>query len=295
MFIVNSAIIITVVVFATGCSIFPQDKLYSDYGVGTLTVDKESASVKLKDAITKSDGANTAGLVDANCFTVPIDTNNNSNTAVSCQQQRNAAIVTLLSASDDMCQAHFKTIYGNDSSFNIVTGSITNLASGIATATGGLGAKSALAAVAFFANAERSLVNETVYKNLLVTAVTTKIREARDAKAQALLPSKLKESINDYPMLMALHDVISYHYTCSFMFGLEKALKEGIQSTADSRRIRLEQERQFVEFQLAAKIKSLTDAGVALTDFDSDVAYKGLKDRLQTLNTELINLAKESK
>ena len=280
---------------ASGCSMLGlQESLYSDYGVRELNVNGDSASVKLKAAITKSD-ANKAGLVDADCFTVPIDMAADANRPMKCQQQRNAAIVTLLTASDDMCQAHFKTIYGNDASFNIVTGSITNLASGIATAAGGLTAKSALAAVAFFANAERSLVNETIYKNLLVTAVTMKIREVRDAKAMAIIPGKLKEPINDYPMLMAIHEIISYHYTCSFMFGLEKALKEGIQSTADSRRVKLEQERQFVEFQLATKIKSLTEAKVTPENFDSDVAYKGLKDRLLALDAELVKLVQELK
>lgn len=283
---------VLILVSITGCSIFGlQNALYSDYGVGALTVDQNSASVKLKQAITKKNSSDTEGLVDSDCFKVPVD----SSKAASCQQQRNAAIAVLLGASDDMCQAHLKTIFGNDASFNIMTGSITNLAAGLATGLSGLAAKSALSAVALFSNAERSLVNESVYKNLLVTAVTAKIREARDAKAAAIIPGNLAEPIDSYPILMVMHDVVGYHYTCSFMFGLEKALKEGIQPTLDSRKVKLEQERQLLAIQLITKTTGLKKAKKTDAEIDKDIDIKGLRDRITAIDTELVNLIKVQK
>jgi len=75
-----------------------------------------------------------------------------------------------------------KTILGNEAAFNIVTCTLTNGFSGAATIVAGEITKSVLSGAAFFSNAERSLVNETVYKSELVTAVTKKIRETRGTK-----------------------------------------------------------------------------------------------------------------
>lgn len=286
---------VSFLVLVVGCSVLPwQSSLYSDYAVGELKVDKDSASVKLKQAITKKDASDTERLVDADCFNVPIDKTSGS-TAARCQQQRNAAVVVLLNASDDMCQAHFKTIFGNEASFNIMSGSITNLAAGLATGIGSITAKTALSGVAFFSNAERSLVNETVYKNLLINAVTTKIREARDTKVVAIIPGNLTKDIDSYPMLMAVRDVINYHYACSFMFGLEQALKEGTQPTLESRKIKLEQERQRLALELTVKTKALKDAKRTDPEIDKDKDIVGLRDRLGALDAELVNLTKAQK
>ncbi len=259
----------------TGCA-----GLYKDYGVSPIEIDQISTAQKLQSAITKTDDndKNLNHVVSAACFNIPVGPTE----ADKCKQQRNAAVATLLNASDDMCQAHLKTIFGNDAAFNIITGSITNLAAGWATFTNGLAAKSTLSAVAAFSNAERSLVNETVYKNLLVTAVTTKIRQARDDKAAALIPANLNKEIADYSMLAATRDVITYHYTCSFMFGLEKALNEGIQPTLDSRKSRLELDRQMLESQISTT-KS-TGANTA-----------GLSARIIAIDAELLNLIKVQK
>jgi len=269
----------------TGCSIFGlQNTLYSDYGVGELKVDQNSASVKLQKAITKS---GSEGLVDPNCFTALADPMK----AASCKHQRNTAIAVLLNASDDMCQVHLKTIFGNEASFNIISGTIYNLATGLATGISGLTAKTALSAVALFASAERSLVNETIYKNLLVTAVTTKIREARDAKAAPMLAENWAKDTDSYPMLRVMRDVIDYHYTCSFMFGLEKALKEGTQPAVDSKKMKLEQEIQLLELQLIHRTSILKDLGMSATAIENDITIKSLKDRISAKDTELKNLA----
>lgn len=283
MNITKRLVAICVVTQLSGCAIF-----YKDYGVGPLTVDQDSTSLKLIKAIQKTSDTDTAHLVSQVCFNVPVPSAN----AAECQQQRNAAIATLLNASDDLCQAHLKTIFGNDASFNIVTGSITSLAAGWATITNGASAKSAMSAVAAFSNAERSLVNETVYKNMVVTAVTKKIREARDTKAAAIIPGNFAKTINAYPMLMGIYDVIGYHYTCSFMFGLEKALEEGTQSTIDSKKAKLEQDKQMLELYLDNRKRVLKAAspGLADAEINKDPGIAGANSRIAALEERLLVL-----
>jgi hypothetical protein len=267
----------------SGCSTFFQSAAYSDYGVGALTLSKESAPAMLRDAIVKKSATDTERFIDAECFNVPVD----ASKAVGCQQQRNMATFLLLSASDAMCQSHLKTIFGNEASFNIISGTIANLASGWATVTSGLAAKSAMSALSLFANAERSLVNETVYKNLLVTAVTAKIREAREAKAAAIIPGNLEKDINKYPVMRAVYEVSDYHYTCSFMFGLEKALKEGIQPTLETRKAKLEQDKQTLELYVETR-KTKVDAS-------KDNGIIGANKRIDAIEAELLTLIKVQK
>jgi hypothetical protein len=99
----------------TGCA-----GLYKDYGVSPIEIDQISTAQKLQSAITKTDDndKNLNHVVSAACFNIPVGPTE----ADKCKQQRNAAVATLLNASDDMCQAHLKTIFGNDAAFNIITG-----------------------------------------------------------------------------------------------------------------------------------------------------------------------------
>jgi len=266
------------VALLSGCSAF-QDSWYRDYGVQPLSIDDKSPAVVLRKALVKN---GSEGIVDASCFDAPLAASTN---ATSCQQQRNSAIAVLLTASDDLCQAHLKTIFGNDAAFNIATGSIATLFSGAAAISGSASAKSALAAISTFSNAERSLVNETVYKNMIVTAVTKKIREARATKVAAILPSDLTKSMSDYPMVLAIRDVLDYHYSCSFMFGLEKALEEGTQSGIDGKKAKLEQERNALQLYLDTRAanKSLDQTGVA-----------GAQARMKEIDAQLTTLDKAS-
>lgn len=210
--------------------------------------------------------------------------------AAACQQQRNDMLANLLIASDSMCQAHLKSIFGNDAVFNISAGTVTNLAAGWATVATAVTAKATLAAVAAFSNAERSLVNEVVYKNMLVTAVSKKIREAREQKAQNLLPGSLDRSVNDYTVNMALRDVLSYHYTCSFMYGLEKALEEGSQSGLDAQRAKLELERSRLESYIDSRRAILKAQGLPAGD-NSDTGLSGAITRLSAIDEQLKKLS----
>ncbi len=209
---------LTVFILFTGCTSLG---LYSGYSVGELEYESESTGANLLKSIKTIETSNIPpGKIQTACLaTSPV-------TSLKCAQQRNTAVVALLIQSDEMCQDHIKSIYGNEAAMNIGAGSITNLASGLATVLAAPTTKTALAAVAFFSSAEQSLINETVYKDLLTPAVVKKIREGREAKA-AIFVTHFKDEIEKYPVQQALWDVIKYHQTCAFMYGLRKALEEG--------------------------------------------------------------------
>lgn len=141
-------------------------------------------------------------------------------------KKRNAAISRLVIASEEQCLVHRRHIYGNDAVANGTLGTLTNIFAGAAAVVTPETTKSILAAMALFTNSERSLLNETVYKQMLVTAVDKKIVEQRQNKAEKIA-SKMKESINNYSYEQATLDVIDFHSSCSFMNGLSLALEEG--------------------------------------------------------------------
>lgn len=256
----------------------------SGYGVKALSLDATSAARKLRDSIEKND-KNPVGVVATKCFNVPVGGENETE----CRQQRNAALATLMVASDDLCQDHLRTIYGNEAYYNILTGTVATLFSGAAAIAGSAAAKSSLAAISTFANAERSLLNETVYKSMLVTATSKKIRETRDLKAAALLPGSFKKPIDEYPMVMAVRDVVDYHYSCSFMLGLEKALEEGTQAGADGKRAKLEQEKLSLERYVDGRKAALTGAKRD-AEITSDKGITGANARIEAIETQLLNL-----
>lgn len=245
--------VVGLAVMVSGCG---TAGMYDGYGVESLSSTSSSVSEvqRLRSQLTggAADTAGTVGtvstvgtagvainnsnaLIDNKCFENTPSTN--------CNVARNNVVASLLIASDDMCQAHLKTIFGNEAAFNITAGTIAVMASGWATLTNKIAAKTSMAALSTFANAERSLVNDTVYKERMITAITTKIRQAREQKSLEIL-HHFNDNIESYPVMLALSDVTKYHYTCSFMYGLEKALDEGVQSSMESRKVKLEQEKQ---------------------------------------------------
>jgi hypothetical protein len=81
---------------------------------------------------------------------------------------------------------------------NIATGTLTSLFAGIVlspTIT-----KSIFSALAMFSNSERSLVNEVVYKQILVPAVDSKIQQTRDTKARAIAQHLKDDDLTTYPL-----------------------------------------------------------------------------------------------
>lgn len=163
----------------------------------------------------------------------------NAGTAVdhekTCQAQRNDAIYILMTGSEQVCLLHRRSIYGNDAMFNISTGTLTSLFAGVATVVTPTVSKSIFSALAMFSNSERSLVNEVVYKQMIVTAVDTKIQQTRGTKAVAIVQHLKTDTMKDYPLSRALNDFMAYHNSCSFMEGLRLALANGTQNPTENK------------------------------------------------------------
>ena len=238
-----------------GCSLLPQDQLYRDYAVQPLNYsDKTSPLNRIMTAVMREkmpDGK--TPVVPESC----VDDTAVSNTAkAACVRARQIVVGDLVALSDQMCAIHKQTIFGNEAAFNISTGTLTNAFSGAATVVGGAGVKAVLAAVAAFSNAERSLVNETVYKSILVPAVTKKIDESRQAKL-GIIKENLKKGISDYSLSSAVFDVLEYHQDCSFMEGLQKALDEGTQDKSALDAAKLSQSITAVKLQMDQRLHEL--------------------------------------
>lgn len=210
------------------------NSLYKDYSVTPIQVTKDSPYGKLTQQLQKS-AENKDGLIDPECFGSGIPAAG----VLSCTSQRNMAIATLVIGSEEACLRHRRSMYGNEATWNIGLGTLTNLFAGAASVVSAEHTKSILAALALFSNSERSLVNETVYKQMLVTAVDKKIVEMRDERMRIIYTSLKKDDIAAYSIHEALRDLILLHNKCSFIDGLEKALHEGTQDTSTVKMARL--------------------------------------------------------
>jgi nitrate reductase alpha subunit len=255
--------------------------LYKGYGAAPVGSDVVEPYGELVKVLQKGDG--TTSLVESACFGLAgPDTNNK------CQRQRNNAVAALMLGSENACLLHRKTMYGNDASYNIVLGSATSLFAGMASVASDVHRKSILAALALFSNSERSLINETIYKTMLVHAVDKKILELRDTQAQAM-QTKLKTPIADYSVNEALSDWANFHSACSFMTGLQKALDEGIQGGNAQKILRLRNNLRSVEVDLGTRCTPSPAAPAPASAASAPVdGCTLLAQRQQKLHEELI-------
>jgi hypothetical protein len=198
-----------------------------------------------------------------------------------CKNQRNASIAGLMVISDEMCVAHVKTIYGNETAYNLTFGSLTNLFAGAAIVAGTQGAKTLFSGIALFSNAERSLINETVYKTMLVTSISKKIREGRLEQRNSMIKRMRENTITDYTMNEAVSNVMEYHNTCTFMFGLEKALEEGNQNGTELKKIAME--RQLQKLTMEQRLLQ-TEYGGDKTKYQVDTGWKSMDSRIKALH-----------
>jgi hypothetical protein len=276
-----------VVINLNGCA-----NLYQLYSVKPLS-EGGSTLTKIKDMLKKE--LQGEDVFDKNCF----DANT---TAYECQGQRNAAVAGLMATSDELCLEHARGIYGNEAAYNLGFGTLTNVFAGAATFTGGAAAKEILSSFALISNAERSLINETVYKTMLVTSVSKKIREGRLEQRNAMIKRMRSDNITDYTMNEALLNVLEYHNTCSFMYGLEKALEDGNQNGTELKKLALERQLQKLNLEKKLRENELevlkkTDSSLIKAD-DADLKglnlrVKALHDALQALETPALPKASE--
>lgn len=184
---------------------------------------------------------NPTGIVSMHCYTA----NAGDKT---CKEERNIAISTLMLVSEEMCLKHRRDMYGNEAATNLTLGSFTNLFSGAATVISPTTTKTIFSALALFTNAERSLINETVYKQMLVTAIDKKIVDKRETAA-ININNKMQKPIEQYSISEAMFDVSRFHNNCSFMEGLRYALSEGEGDIDASKAANLKREISEIELK----------------------------------------------
>ncbi|MFB2863074.1 hypothetical protein [Aeromonas sp. MdU4] len=199
----------------SGCSLV--DKATEGYAIDPL---KPAGSGFLDSAMALCDTSATPPVVNE------FEGKNHSSALCNTKEKRNAAISSLMIASEEQCLVHRRHIYGNEAVANGTLGTFTNIFAGAAAVVTPETTKSILAALALFTNSERSLMNETVYKQMLVTAVDKKIVEQRQAKAEKIL-GEMNDPVDKYTFEQATFDVMDFHSSCSFMEGLRLALEEG--------------------------------------------------------------------
>ncbi|MFD0913868.1 hypothetical protein [Methylophilus luteus] len=212
------------------------------------------------------------------------------------KEERNAVAAGLMVVSDNICNEHVKTIFGNDAAFNLGFGTATNLFAGAATVAASTGAKTLFSALALFSNAERSLVNETVYKTMISTAITAKIRESRKGLRTTIINNLDTKDNDEYVFDRAIQDVIEYHNSCSFINGLELALKEGTQNNSANKRLTLNQTLRSVSLdydtrkaQFISRNKDKSESEIEAM-LEADEYAKGLKNRIISLQNALKTL-----
>lgn len=254
----NILFLLSVTLSLAGCYSNP---LYRGYSTEPLKVSGAYGAL-VKELTAKENGS----LVQLSCFSGTPET--------SCTQQRNQAIAALIISSEDQCLAHRRSMYGNEATSNIILGTMTNLFAGAASVISNQKYRPVYAALALFSNSERSLANETVYKQMLVTSIDKKIIEIRETKMQRIHTS-LSRPIGEYGMNEALGDVVRLHSSCSFMEGLQRALAEGTQDQTSQKILRLREALRANVIELAA-----------ITDKKSALAV-GLESRIAAISAAL--------
>jgi hypothetical protein len=156
---------------------------------------------------------------------------------------------TLMSLSDESCEKHKSLIISNANTWNITTGSLTNVLAGLGTVVGGESAKAALSAGAALSNSSRSLVNEEIYANALATTILRAIELKRnEVKKQIYAGLKDEAAATNYSAYQLIYDIDYYHQQCSFMVGMievSKALENRKPTKAD-----IKQNIEFLQSQL---------------------------------------------
>ncbi|WP_136664975.1 hypothetical protein [Pseudomonas leptonychotis] len=218
--------LLLIAAFLSGCGMFTKKDLYSGYSNKEITSETLKPYSDIKKALINEN------IITAACMKNPVATGSEA----TCTAERNNAISSLALASENLCTEHRRSIYGNDASFNVTTGTFTNIFAGAATVATAQTGKSILSALALFSNAERSLGNETIYKQALVSSIDKKIVELRETKAEEINTKLDSQNVKQYPTSRALNDFYKFHYSCSFMDGLRLALDEGSQES-DSRKL----------------------------------------------------------
>lgn len=303
-----------IVPMLAGCPTWVQNRAYKDYAPPPLggTTSANSGNVIKDDAQSLVSALEGAGWLNESCYgppsAFPLSTGSAASgvtaasapqaasastvTVAECVKERNHIISDLLEKSDRDCEKHKATIFGNQASWNVALGTLTNAFTGTAAVVGGPVGKSIFSALGLFSNAERSLVNEEVYQNTLVPAITQKIDSTRDAKHNDIIAkSKADTDLTSYPMTQAISDLVTYHGDCSFMFGLQHALTEGTGNGVSAQYLALKRAEQSIKSDMDVRQSEIRNASKGVSDFSSlfgnDELLKGLTGRLKNVEDQL--------
>ncbi|MCL9799831.1 hypothetical protein [Pseudomonas sp. AKS31] len=257
----------------SGCSWFNDVKQYDGYAVKSVDKDVLNNYVDIKGLLV------TTELIPEQCFVSPLD----SSWTDTCGAARNSGISALMLASETLCVEHRKTIYGNDAAFNITAGTFTNLFAGASTVATAQTGKTILSALALLSNAERSLVNETIYKQMLITSVDKKIVELREGKAEEIYTSLESKDANAYSVNRALLDFYRFHDSCSFMDGLRVALAEGTNESTSHKLDRLKNNLVLLAREVEVQCKGGADTVVCK---ETEDRFKALSGNVKTMEAQ---------
>ena len=140
------------------------------------------------------------------------------------EKDRNRLIFEIVSISDRVCSLHQAHIISNVNTWNVATGTLTNVFSALGTVLGGVTTKASLAAAATVSGSTRSLVNQEVYVEAMGTTIVRAISIARE-REYAKIVKKSRGSIDDYSLSESLRDIQEYHRRCSFYYGVLEVSK----------------------------------------------------------------------
>jgi hypothetical protein len=165
-----------------------------------------------------------------------------------CKTVRNALQNFVLSHSDKICAKHQAYIIANAAAWNIGTGFLANLFSGVGAVAGGASTKAALAGAAALSGGTRDLVDSEVYQKLFAAAIV-KASDTERTKQKAAIYQNQTRSPQDYTVDKALDDAQAYHIACSFASGVQ-LVSQAVQRDAASYSSLLTQQRDLVNTQI---------------------------------------------
>ena len=164
-----------------------------------------------------------------------------------CKLLRNNLQDFIITHADKICAKHQAYIIANAAAWNIGTGFLANLFSGIGAVAGSVTTKAGLAGAAALSGGTRDLVDSEVYQKLFAAAIV-KASDTERTKLKADILQKQTKSMQDYPIDAALDDVQSYHVACSFASGVQY-VSQAVQRDAASYSSLLGQQKVQVRYR----------------------------------------------
>ncbi|XVJ71502.1 MAG: hypothetical protein HEQ39_19310 [Rhizobacter sp.] len=191
------------------------------------------------------------------------------------KEKRNEFVRQLMSVSNDVCESHRARIISNSNTWNISTGTVSNVLAGLGSVIPGESTKAALSAGAALSNSTRSLFNQEIYSNSLATTVVRAIDIKRQEAASAVGQFLETKSLAEYPVWVAIYDVDEYHRRCSFITGLIEVTKA------------LETRKE-TKGQVLQRIQLLTNQVAANKALNAAYDPKSLVSEIEKLQLQLI-------